>query len=297
MMRFILLILTVSFIAHQKTVHAHFMQALKTGTIDFNDATKYTGKIDFSAAEFSYRGITGHYAQYALQGERRLGRHTLLGAVLPIVELESTAGNHTGLSNPVLYGDHNFFEKNELYLSGGLQIGLPSSDDEHGIGSGHPEFLPSLSAAKTKKTGEIEYYGFLQSGFHLSLGGDEHEEHAVPLLINPHEDSEFFFSAGAGLLLDSLHLTPEVSLRGEHAMEGTDAGKTFLSLGLYVPLELNPMKDKDAEMSGQKTWKPGDPPLRFKRRWTWEAAPYVNVPIGRPKRFQWRAGLNAAARF
>jgi hypothetical protein len=212
---------------------------------------------------YDLEGFKGHYESASPRWQYRSGRDWVAGGLVSVIVNSPDVGHSkTGLGNPVLFG--------ELGLPGGAtrfaigsQLEVPLGDDDHGLAADHFEWLPYVDLRRPRRAATV--YG--QAGFRLALTNEDEDAHAAgghahgPLVVNPHEDSEFVYRLGVAGERERAPRGWELFVDGQH---GFDSGTGFLAAG------------------GGLRWTPH-------RRWDLHLT--AELPVTEPHRFERRFGL------
>lgn len=216
--------------------------------------------------DFDVHGVSGHYTQIEPRIEFRGWPCWTLGGFGSIVALDDGHENHTGLGNPVLFGEYSAAEWNKDRLSFGAQLELALGDDEHGIAAEHEEIVPYASYVKAVQS--ILWRGSV--GYRYALSSDDgHGGGHTPLLVNPHEDKEFLYRLSFEASRAS-GIYPGLFLDGVHALDGEDKGTGFLTVGGTVRRAIS----ETVALRG-----------------------LVEAPVTSPHRFEWKIGFHLAGNF
>ncbi len=112
-------------------------------------------------------------------------------------------------------------EHGELIVSGGLGGELPTGSDEAGIGSGHVELIPFLTASTSR--GDFAAFALLAD--RLSLGGHGPSQHFD--FISPHTDHELAHRLGVGYVFGPAYAS--LAVDGVTVLVSENRGSTLLS--------------------------------------------------------------------
>ena len=112
-------------------------------------------------------------------------------------------------------------EHGELIVSGGLGSELPTGNDEAGIGSGHVELIPFMTAS----TSHRDFAAFALLADRLSLGDHSAGEHFN--FISPHTHHELAYRLGGGYVFGPAYAS--LAVDGVTVLASEDRGATLLS--------------------------------------------------------------------
>ena len=154
--------------------------------------------VEVSSASFDVAGMQGRWLAVTPQAEWQLGQRLSLLGTLPLARVDFQGGeSHTGLGDLGLSAKVRLYasEHGGLLLSTGLGVELPTGDDEHGLGGGHPELTPFLIASSTLwHGGGFEWIVHGLGSLRMAIGGHDHVHNgpAGNSMLSPHASRELF---------------------------------------------------------------------------------------------------------
>jgi|GEM_PF-4242762 len=217
---------------------------------------------------FDINHHNGNYLQYEPRYEFRGINRVVVGGFASLIALDDGHDSHSGLGNPVLFGEVVVKNSTDDQLSFGSQLELALGDDENGLAAEHMEIVPYLSYSNS--AGSIDWMG--STGYRHSLESGDRHESAIhsELFVNPHADKEYLYRLHARFPKIRGSMSPDFVLDGQHALDGEDDGKGFLSIGAG---------------------------LSFSAGTGWTFSPKVEIPVTTPRRFDSKLSFNGSMYF
>ncbi len=175
-----------------------------------------------------------------LGGEYAFAEWLSVEAEVPYTFLEREGGtdpDRLGNTSVALKYANFALAESGLLLGGGLELGLPTGNEEKGIGSDHEvEIAPVLDFGY--KRGRFEAVGFLELGIPANRNGEDEADHEIGW------DLSFLY-----------HLHPRVAalleVGGEEFFDGER--EDFASVGIAPGIKVQPFKDLPSFKVGVST--------------------------------------------
>jgi hypothetical protein len=215
---------------------------------------------------FDFAGAKGNFESLRVRGAFRLSDSLEASAWIPFHRLSIDGAPST--SGP---GDVDLGVKSAIAapcegcaVSVGASAELPTGDEHKGIGSGHLELSPFVSAEVPG--GGVHFHGTLGGLF--SIGG--HHDHGpatpqTPNFVAPHADREIQTHLGVAVPLSSLTLNALVGSATALGHSATFPGTAgFAGVGAAVPLSA-----------------------------TWRLSAITRAGIGAHRRYDWKTTLGS----
>jgi hypothetical protein len=239
-------------------------------------------ELDLQVAEFQLGDRSGHWVLAALAIEYAFHERFSASLWLPFAWIEYATGSRAvGIGDIELAGKVLIFATphGEFILSAGAGLELPTGNADNGLGSGHFELSPYVSASSAPANNFVIYglvserisFGDANGGGHEHPEeGDGHEHSGVDAhgsVLSPHADHELFVRLGAAYVIGPVYFSG-----------GSDVVVVWSGSKPLGPVVLR----------GEFGWLPRER-IRL--------AAGIDVPVAGEKRFSWRARTGVAWMF
>jgi hypothetical protein len=208
----------------------------------------------------------GSYAVLSPSGEVAFARRLAAGSSLPLVALQVDGHEHAvGLGDLALHVRAVVVERRDLWFAGAVAVGLPTGDEDRGLGSGHVMLMPMALVGLGGRALWLQ----TMVGASLAVDADDqaHSQshggnHALPYrsMIAPHSMHELTYEAGLTLANEE-PVSASLGLGGSTVLDEDGRGDTPLWISPKLMFRLS--RDVRLTVGGQL---PITEPRRFDGR-------------------------------
>jgi hypothetical protein len=159
-------------------------------SVEHGGASAFGAGVTMVAASFDTMFYSGNYQglEPALHwSNERFGA----GINVALYRLEENGAQFYGFGDVVAHGQARLVGGHQLSAGVVAGVSLPSGDERHGLGMGHPMAMPALYVAST-----LDRVGLsATAGYSRAIGGDTDHDHGMWPIVEPMNLSELTWSA------------------------------------------------------------------------------------------------------